>query len=660
MKIKTTISLLFIALILTSCNHKKNEYKSYDEYPVTHENLWLDYTENYTIFKIWSPTAENVQLHLYNSGFGGNPDASHNLTEKENGVWELKLNGDLKDKYYTYQIEVNDRLLQETPGIYAQAVGLNGLRAMVIDLKSTNPEGWREDQGPKVSTPNEAIIYEAHVRDLSVHPDSGINNKGKYLGLSETGTKGNNGISTGLDHIKDMGVTHVHLLPTYDFYSIDESKLNTPQYNWGYDPFNYNIPEGSYSTNPNKADVRIKEFKQMVKAFHDKNLGVILDVVFNHTAIYDHSRFNLEVPGYYYRHLDDGSPSNASACGNETASERTMMRKYIIETVSYWAKEYHVDGFRFDLMAILDVETMNMVSKALKKINPSIIIYGEGWAPGDSPYSWKQRAFKFNINKMPDVSAFSDEIRDGLKGSWNDFKSPGFVSGAIGLEESVKMGIVGCIEHSQIDYNKVNASQEPWATNPWQSLMYVSCHDNHTLYDKLKISRPDASEDELIAMDQLAIAIVLTSQGISFIHAGSEFLRTKQGVENSYKSPDSINQIEWNRKLKYSNTVTYYKKLIQLRKEHPAFRMKTGDDVRKNLEFKTNENGLISYQISNHANGDTWKNIYVIYNARPKEIMYKLPDKWSLAVVGNNFETNEIIQGSIKVPALSMAIAFQE
>jgi pullulanase len=659
MMINKILRLLMVAIVFTSCNNSKTEYKSFEDYPASNNELWLETSKEATLFKIWSPTAESVLLHLYGQGAGGTPTATHEMQPKADGVWELRVDGDLNGTYYTYQVKTKDSLLNETAGIYAQAVGLNGLRAMVVDLKSTDPEGWETDKGPAITTPNEAIIYEAHVRDLSIDPNSGIARKGKYLGLAEKGTKGTNEVATGLDHIKEMGVTHVHLLPTYDFYTIDEAKLDSPQFNWGYDPWNYNVPEGSYATDATKGEVRIREFKQMVKAFHDEGIGVVLDVVYNHTAMYENANFNLEVPGYYYRHLEDGTPSNASGCGNEVASERAMARKYIVASVSYWAREYHVDGFRFDLMAILDVETMNSVSKALKAINPNIIIYGEGWTSGDSPYAWQKRALKQHISQLPDVAAFSDEIRDGLKGSVFEATGLGFVSGGADAEESVKMGIVGCIEHPQIAYDKVNASKEPWATHPWQSIAYVSCHDNLALYDKLKISRPAASEEKLVAMDQLANAVVMTSQGISFIHAGAEMLRTKQGVENSYKSPDSINQIDWSRKAMQLNTVAYYKNLIELRKAHPAFRMKTGDDVRKNLAFKTNESGLISYQISNHANGDAWKNIYVIYNARPAAVVYDLPGKWTLAVVGADFNMNKPVEGMIKVPAISMVVAFQ-
>ncbi len=655
MKIKTLLILLLLSIVFGSCQNTQMNYKSLDDYPATSDALWLEYSTKASVFRIWSPIAESVQLHLYKEGHGGKPMATHSLLRKKDGLWELSLEGDFKGTYYTYQVKTKDQLLRETPGIYAQAVGLNGERAMVIDLKSTDPEGWDQDKGPEVGSPNEAILYEVHVRDFSIDPLSGIQKKGGFLGLAEKGTKVPGGLASGIDHIKELGITHVHLLPTYDFNSVDESQLNTAQYNWGYDPLNYNALEGSYSTDPSKAEVRIKEFKQMIQAFHNDSIGVVLDVVYNHTALYEHSNFNLEVPAYYYRHWEDGSPSNASACGNEFASERKMAQKFIVESVSYWAREYHVDGFRFDLMAILDIETMNQISKALKDINPNIIIYGEGWAASDSPYPFEKRAFKVNVAQMPDVSAFSDELRDGLKGSVFEERGLGFVSGAEKTEESVKMGIVGCIEHPQIE----NATAKAWASEPWQSLAYVSCHDNHTLYDKLKISRPDAREEEWIAMDKLANAVVLTSQGISFIHAGAEMLRTKQGVENSYKSPDSINQIDWSWKEKHLQTVAYYKNLIQLRKAHPAFRMKTADEVRKNLAFKTVENGLLSYQISHNANGDTWKNIYVVYNARPEAVEYLLPGKWTLAVVGDDFNANTIVEGRIEVRGRTMLIAFQ-
>ncbi|MEJ2113356.1 MAG: type I pullulanase [Flavobacteriaceae bacterium] len=656
------INLLLITMILASCVQKNNPDSIKNPQTALKTSLWLDYSKNSTEFKIWSPSAKSVKLNLYREGFNGEPFETHKMKAGSEGIWIKKIEGDLNGAYYTYQIKIDDNWLEETPGIYAQAVGVNGKRAMVLDLESTNPENWSNDKGINIKNPNEAIIYELHIRDMTIHPESGSSMPGKYLGLVEEGTKGPEYISTGIDHIKDLGITHVHLLPTFDHYSINETKLDSAQFNWGYDPQNYNVPEGSFSSNPFKAEVRIKEFKKMVKTFHDNGIGVILDVVYNHTGRTENSNFNLENPNYYYRYWEDGKPSDASACGNETSSEKAMMRKFIVESVAYWAKEYHLDGFRFDLMGIHDIETMNQVSETLKGINPNIIVYGEGWTAGDSPLPIEQRALKQNMKKMPQVLAFSDDIRDGLKGSVFEDESTGFVSGAKNTEESIKFGVVGAIKHPQIDYQKVNYSTAAWANEPWQSISYVSCHDNHTLYDKLKISTKDAVEETLIKMDKLANAIVLTSQGTAFIHAGSEMLRTKNGEHNSYNLPDSINQIDWNWKVKYQDVVNYYKDLIKLRKEHPAFRMTSAEDVRNNLEFKIIEDGLISYQINNNANGDTWKKVLVIYNAKNESYNYPLEDTWKLAVLGDTFysnQENKSVSNSIEVPEISMAIVFQ-
>ncbi len=629
-------------------------------------NLWLDYSKESTTFKIWSPVASQVQLHLYKSGNGGDPIATHALEPNTNGIWTKTLKGDYNGTYYTYQIMKNQQWLQETPGIYAQAVGVNGQRAMVLDLKSTNPEGWETDKGPTLKSPNDAIIYELHIRDMTIQPESGSSMPGKYMGLIEKGTKDPNGKMTGFDHMLEMGISYVHLLPTYDHYSIDETKLDSAQFNWGYDPQNYNVPEGSFSSDPYNAEVRIKEFKKMVSGFHKNGIGVILDVVYNHTGMpgeggnTDASNFSLEFPGYYYRQNEDGSYSDASACGNETASDREMMREFIINSVTYWAEEYHLDGFRFDLMGIHDIETMNAVTEALKEVNPSIFVYGEGWTAGESPLPIEKRALKAHTKQMPAITAFSDDIRDGIKGSVFDDQSTGFVSGAQNTEESIKFGVVGSIQHPQIDYKAVNYSDAPWTNEPWQAISYVSCHDNHTIYDKLHVSRRDASEEDIIAMDKLANAIVLTSQGIPFIHAGAEMLRTKNEEHNSYNLPDIINQLDWSRKTTYHNVVTYYKNLIALRKSHPAFRMPTSDDVRKNLVFNTVDKGVVSYQISNHANGDDWKDIYVIYNAKTTPIQYPLEEDWNIAVLGDEFNKNTPVSSELEVPKLSMAVLYQK
>ena len=660
-KFKFAFIFIMITMILScSDNHQK---ANLGKKKVNPDDLWLSYTKESTVFKLWSPHADKVKIKLFEAGNGGEAYATYLL--KPGGgrtIWQKQIKGDLHGVYYTYQVKFDGKWLDETPGIYAKAVGVNGKRAMVLDMETTNPDGWEKDKGPKLDYPNEAIIYELHIRDMTIHPASGSSMPGRYLGLVESGTKGPDGVSTGIDHLKELGINYVHLLPTFDHYAINEKRLDSAQFNWGYDPQNYNVPEGSFSSDPFKAEVRIKEFKEMVKAFHDNGIGVILDVVYNHTGRTEQSNFNLENPEYYYRFREDGSYSDAAACGNETASEKKMMRKFILESVHYWAEEYHLDGFRFDLMGIHDITTMNEVAADLKKVNPNIFVYGEGWTASDSPLPEQDRALKKHTKQMPQITAFSDDIRDGLKGSVFEDKSTGFVSGAKGTEASVAFGIVGSVEHEEIDYSQVNYSKESWANDPWQVISYVSCHDNHTLIDKLEVSRPDADKEKLIAMDKLANAVVLTSQGVAFLHAGSEMLRTKNEEHNSYNLPDSINQIDWNWKVKNKAVVGYYTNLIKLRKAHPAFRMASGDQVRKHLSFEKMENGLISYQINDHANGDQWKHILVVYNARNKSVRYDLKGAWHIAVFGDSFEMGQGVEvnGMIKVPAISMLVAYQK
>lgn len=599
-------------------------------------DLGATYTAAQTEFKIWAPTASAVKLRLYTKGDGGSALKTIDLAKGLNGTWQTIVKGDLNNKYYTFQTQVDGKWLLECPDIYAKAVGVNGKRGMVVNLMATNPMGWAADKKPAQKNFTDIIIYELHVRDASIAGNSGIKHKGKFLGLTETGTKSPQGEATGLDHIKQLGVTHVHLLPSFDYNSVDESKT-TPQYNWGYDPLNYNVPEGSYATDPYNGQVRIREFKQLVQAMHSKGLRVILDVVYNHTADVDHSNFTQAVPGYFYRHNADGSYSNATACGNETASENAMMRKFMIESVVYWAKEYHLDGFRFDLMGVHDIATMNQISAALHKVDPTIFLYGEGWTVGSSPLAEDKRAVKKNTLKLEKIAAFGDDMRDGLRGPFNDVKQKGFISGAPNTAESVKFGIVGAVQHPQIDYKLVNYSKEPWAKEPYQSISYVSCHDDPTLFDRLRLSNPTASEADLIKMDELANGIVLTSQGVSFLHAGEEMLRTKNLVGNSYNSPDSINEINWSRKTKYKAVFNYYKSMIALRKNHPAFRMPSADMIRKHLEFiDTGSPMVIGYQLKEHANGDKWKNILVLINGDTKGKGVKIPKgNWVMAVGGS-------------------------
>jgi pullulanase len=656
------IALVFMALLgFVSCK-KELQQQNYEEYPSASEaNLWLDYTPQKTTFKLWSPNAEHVALKLYEKGNGGQAIERLSLEKGENGLWQLEVEQDLHGVYYTYQVKTNGQWLDDTPGIYAKAVGVNGKRAMVLDMATTNPEGWDTDKGPEVKSLNDIVLYELHVRDLTQHKNSGSTHRGKFLGLIEEGTRNDQGLPTGIDHIKDLGVTHIHLLPAFDYRSVDEAKLDTPQFNWGYDPQNYNVPEGSYSSDPFKAEVRIKEFKQMVKGLHDKGLGVVLDVVYNHTGFTENSNFNLEVPGYYYRQKADGSLSDASACGNETASERSMMRKYIIESCKYWAQEYHLDGFRFDLMAIHDIETMNQLSAELKKINPNIVIYGEGWTAGDSPLPDEHKALKVNTHKLTHVAAFSDDLRDGLKGSVFEDQSQGFVSGATGTEESVKFGIVGSTEHPQVKYDQINYSKGPWANEPWQAISYVSCHDNHTLYDKLKISSEGATPDELKKMALLANSIVLTSQGVPFLHAGVEMMRTKGGEHNSYNKPDEVNQLDWAWKTEHQDVFNYYKGMIALRKAHPAFRMPNTAMLVKHLEFIQTEPGLIGYTLKDHANGDAWKSIIVYHNALKTPIEIPLKGEWSVAAEGTTIDAagSKKVKNKAQVPPVSTLILFQ-
>ena len=656
MKKLITGSLILLIMVGCTTTETSNDSKS----PTSEMNLWTEYTPTSSTFKLWSPEAEAVRLFFYENGQGGSALEMHSLELGPNGTWTITVDGDLAGVYYTFQVNYQGAWLEETPGIYATAVGVNGQRAMVIDMQTTNPEGWNEDTGPELSKPNEAIIYELHIRDMTIHPESGSSYPGKYLGLVESGTTGPEGVSTAIDHIKELGITHVHLLPTYDHYSIDETKLDSPQFNWGYDPQNYNVPEGSFSMDPYHAEVRIREFKEMVKAFHDNGIGVILDVVYNHTGRTEESNFNQEYPGYYYRQWDDGQFSDASACGNETASDKEMMRTFILESVKFWAREYHLDGFRFDLMAIHDVETMNQVATSLKEIDPRLFVYGEGWTAGDSPLPVENRALKAHAYQMENITVFSDDLRDGLKGSVFDDLSTGFVTGASNLEESIKFGIVGSIEHPEIDYAAVNYSDAPYTNHPWQAISYVSCHDNHTLFDKLTISRADLDQETITAMHKLANAIVLTSQGTGFLHAGVELMRTKFGEHNSYNLPDSINQMNWSKKIENAGVLAYYRNLIALRKSHPAFWMSTGDEVREKLSFQRVENGLVSFQLNDHANGDAWKSILVVHNARTNSYTYDLTENWKVALLGDDFSSEMEIENQIEVPALSTAILYQQ
>ncbi|HAL83486.1 MAG TPA: type I pullulanase [Mucilaginibacter sp.] len=654
------LTILFITMLTTAGLAQSTG--PFDAYPVYSGNdLGVCYSPSKTDFKVWAPKASQVTLRLYEAGDGGHATGAISMEKGVNGLWTTSINRDLKNKYYTFQVMQDGVWLSECPDIYAKAVGVNGKRGMVADMPSTNPENWENDEKPGLKSVNDIIIYELHIRDISISPNSGITQKGKYLGITETGTKNPDGEPTGLDHIKQLGVTHVHLLPCFDFNSVDETKSG--QYNWGYDPLNYNVPEGSYSSNPYDGNVRIKEFKKMVQTLHKNGLRVILDVVYNHTSDIKASNFSQFAPGYFYRHNPDGSYSNATGCSNEVASEMPMVRKFMIESVVYWAREYHLDGFRFDLMGVHDITTMNMISDTLHKIDPTIFIYGEGWTAGNSPMPEALRAVKKNVSKLNKIAVFGDDFRDGLKGGWSDIKEKGFVSGNATMVESVKFGIVAATPNPQVNDLAVNYSKAPWAAEPYEAITYVSCHDDNTLFDRLKISNPGASEAGLIKMDKLAAATVLTSQGVSFLHAGAELLRTKQGIANSFVSPDSINQIDWSRKTRYKAVFEYYKGLITLRKNHPAFRMPSTQMIVADLRFlETGVTGLIAYQVSNNANGDSWKNILVILNGNAAGKTFKIPaGNWVLAADENTINEKGIktgITGTITIPATAAFVLY--
>jgi len=654
---KGTLMIISWLLYTLSAKAQKSIYDAYPVYKGT--DLGLTYSPKESGFKIWAPTAEKAQLIFYKEGIDGIAVSTIDMNKAVDGTWFSKISGDLKGKFYVFKVQLNGKWLNEVPDPYAKAVGANGKRAMVIDLKETHPAGWETDKSPSFKNKTDAIIYELHVRDASIAENSGIKNKGKYLGLTETGTKNAEGLSTGLDHIKELGVTHVHLLPVFDFYSVDESKPDKPQYNWGYDPLNYNVPDGSFSTNPYDGVTRIKEFKQMVQAFRQNGLRVIMDVVYNHTRLTEESYFNQLVPGYYYRQTKDGKFSNATACGNETASERYMMRKFMLESVLYWVKEYHIDGFRFDLMGVHDIETMNLISKELHKIKPDILLYGEGWTAGPSPLPDSLRAIKKYAYKLDRIAVFSDDIRDGIKGSVFEHADKGFASGKPGMEESIKFGIVASCKHPQIDYTKVNYSKAPYSAEPWNTITYCECHDNHVLWDKLAISAKDVTETERKEMDKLAMAVVLTSQGISFLHAGTEFLRTKKGVENSFESPDSINAIDWSLKTKNIEVFEYLRDLISMRKDHPAFRMKNAKEIANNIQFiHTKQKGLIAYIINGEKIDDPWKKILVVFNSNTKQVVELPNGAWRSRIENNRFIDKNI--SKLTVEPYSCSILYQE
>jgi pullulanase len=560
-----------------------------------------------TTFRLWAPQAQQVSLRLYETCEAEQATETP-MVLGEMGVWEAWLPGNHAGRFYTFATNYHVLGWREGVDPYARSVGPQGLRGYLFDPRSTDPEGWAEDRPPVLEHQLDSVLYELSVRDASSLSSSGIVQRGQFLGLTEEGTVSPQGLATGLDHLVELGVTHVHLLPVFDFDGVDDYAVSSTAYNWGYNPRNFNALKLSFSSNPRDPAVAIFEFKQLVAAFHRKGLRVVMDVVYNHTFASNDSHLNRSYPFYYYR-MYGTEFSNGSGCGNELATERPMVRRYILDSLRYWKSEFHLDGFRFDLMGLYDIDTMNEVSRELRKDDPQFLLYGEGWTGGLSTLPDESKAIKANAKKMREIAFFSDENRDALKGPVFEVARPGFVNGGTNLESAVKFAAVGCMAHSAL-------GQGVWAEGPHQTINYVAAHDNHTLWDKLAHTNPDATETERIAMAKLAHGAVLLSQGIPFLHAGEEFLRSKQGVENSYNSPDSINGMEWSAKARYREVFQYLRGLISLRKAHPALRLRSAELVNQHVRFpELLEPGMVSWLISGHAGGDEARLLQVILNS---------------------------------------------
>ena len=641
---------------------KDYNFNSYPAY--SGDDLGVKWSKESLQVKIWAPTATEVLFRLYLTAEIKEAENILSLEKSASGIWEKVLEENFEGFFYTFQVCDETGWLNECPDIAAKATGVNGLRGMIFNPALTNPDKWETDKRCTIVHPTDMVIYELHIRDYSISADSGITHKGKYLGLTETGTVNPDGLSTGLDHMKELGITHIHLLPIADFYTVDETKTS-PQYNWGYDPLNFNTPEGWYASNPYDGYTRIQEVKKVVQTLHNQGFGVIMDVVYNHSGLIFDSWFNQFVPGYYYRQREDGTLSDASGCGNELATERAMVRNFIVDSVAWWAEKYHLDGFRFDLMGIIDIETMNLIRKRLDLIDPNIFMFGEGWIAAESPLAENLRATKLNTLRLDRISSFCDDMRDGLKGSPFNRYSHGFISGLTLREEKIKFSIIGAIQHPDIFYDYVETSRQPWANSPSQCVNYVSCHDNYTLFDKLQYSCPEATSEEIERMTRLAIGMILTAQGVPFLHSGVEMHRSKGGHHDSYRSPDDVNQIEWGKKSSCASLILFTKNCIDLRRQHPAFRMSDSDMVREKLSFfKKYIPGIIAYQLKDHANGDSWKNILVLYNGNNYSVEYEIPLKKWLIVAQNGeiapLGIGHVTTGVVRLHPCSMMILAEE
>ncbi len=596
------------------------------------DDLGPSYSKESTKFRLWAPTATAAELLVYSAAADSTPSKTVPMAKSAKGTWTAELSGDQHLTIYTYRVKLGE-LWSEAVDPYVQAATVNGTKGVVVDLAQTNPVGFIGHSKPAFSgVATDAVFYELHVRDLSVDPSSNIQTKGKFLGLTETGTKNPSGkTKTGIDAILDLGVTHLQLLPIYDYKTVDETRDD--QFNWGYDPLNFNVPEGSYSTKPADPLNRIIELKQTIQFLHSKNLRVVMDVVYNHVFDAGSHSFEKLVPGYFFRKQADGSFANGTGVGNEVASERSMASKYIVDSALYWAREYHLDGFRFDLMGILDVDTMNKIRSGVDQIDKDFLIIGEGWNMGDI-LSAEKKANQLNASQMPRIAHFNDGIRDGLKGSVFKAEENGWASGRPSNKAEVMSGITGEIEYSRTIVGSWGAS------SPQQSVSYVEAHDNLTLFDKLKSSMPTSSDAERKRVFALASSVAILAQGVPFIHAGQEFMRSKGGDENSYKSPDSVNSLKWNDREKNAAMVNYFKGLIQIRKDNPAFRMATTADVKKRLKFASTPSDVIAYSLDASKQSNGVKRIFVVHNSSKKAKTVKLPIKASWKTLASGLQAN--------------------
>lgn len=600
-------------------------------------DLGVTFSPDKTVCKVWAPSATKAKVRFYDlSGF-----REYEMVRERNGVWTLEIAGNCEGTYYTICVYINHKW-QEAIDPYAKAVSSNGIYGIIIDIEKT-----REQENKIILPPcplTDAIIYEAHIRDFTIHPDSGIVHKGKYKGLTEEGTKGPEGTSTGLSYLKELGITHLELLPFNDFAGVDEL-LPQLSYNWGYNPLHYNVPEGSYASDPENPYARILEVKRMIRDLHKHGIRVIMDVVYNHVYIRETSSFEMLVPGYYFRHDHDGMPSDGTGVGNDIASERKMVRKFIKDSVLYWLKEYNVDGFRFDLMGILDIDTMNEIRHEIDRIKQNVILLGEGWEM-DTPLALDKKATLCNAAKMPNIAQFNDAFRDTVKGSTFNSYDRGYALGNGDHIEHMKMFIAGSIP-MQLDKNS------PFL-EPYQTINYVESHDNATMWDKLISSNSDEDEHIRKRRHRLATTITLLSQGIPFLHAGQEFFRTKKGVENSYNSPDYINQIDWERKELNLHHVEYVKGIIAIRKMHGAFRLTSTDLVRKHLRFLPAPDSVIMYELSGVKKYGSWEHILVIFNNTIYEKEIILPNSGEWVVLADNVAASPVEMYQTQGPGITV------